>query len=653
MPASVTVAVRIRPLNEHELSVPEPRRAWRRVDDAIERLGVPNGRNSLPQTFPFDKVFDESATNNDVYRRLAEPLVTELFKGRDSTIMAYGQTNSGKTHTMLGAPNDAGLAQCAVEQIIATKHQFPDREFDIRASYVEVYNERVRDLLRAGSPELKVRDCANGSLAVDAMQEKIYSYSDAIRVLHIGKRRRVAGITTMNAHSSRSHALLSLQVSSSGNDDILRTATLHFVDLAGSERAAVGGRAAEGNHINRSLLALGRIVSRLANENPTNYLPYRDSKLTRLLRPAFSSGGHITLLGAITPAITFADETLSTLKFAACLKNIPLITPQRNSAINYRAEYMRVSREVDVLRDRLASMERELAAVRAAKTLTAPASPTSSCQSAGSVSTITSISTSLQSTFALLPHDDENDIDSVNEADEHHDGSDYDNSRNYVNDDVTTFDDNDDVGDGSGEKDDEVRKPTFEGNQYNVLHKQLQIAEARAAKASKENARLRHHLRTVVAELRGFRSIKNTMITSRNINSSFDASNEGYSESEMFQYEDRSSGISFAFDSKSYVMRDRNALASSATAGRIGVIQRGQPDIDGADIAFGMSGVLTKRQRRARSKFELAVRLGNNNSDLRFYGTSSGNGLSQVNSLLFKFLPNCINFIRGIFHFQK
>ncbi|KAI5296090.1 hypothetical protein KEM52_005709 [Ascosphaera acerosa] len=317
---------------------------------------------------PTDNVFSTSDDNARVYDAAAKRLVRRVMEGYHGTVFAYGMTGTGKTFSMQGTASSPGVIPLAITDIFSYIRETPHREFLLRVSYLEIYNEKIHDLLAPQNPgnglgpqapqeEIKLReDSKRGVYATPLKEEIVQSPTQLLRVIARGdQNRRVAG-TQFNARSSRSHAVVQIVVESreragaNAGDDAaerpsaiapggVRVSTLSLIDLAGSERAAeTKERRTEGAHINKSLLTLGNVISRLSElkdkaGNPTDrdgrHLPYRDSKLTRLLQPALSGNSLVSILCTIqtgsgngnTPAATHILETLNTLKFASRAKN--------------------------------------------------------------------------------------------------------------------------------------------------------------------------------------------------------------------------------------------------------------------------------------------------------------------------------------------
>ena len=396
----IFVAVRIRPLNAREREGSSAEQATPRfsaldgtrvVETRPARLREEDkGIDAAPTAAPAweaDAVFDADDDNAAVYARTAKSVVDAVLRGVNGTVMAYGQTSSGKTHTMSGTVEDPGVMTRAVEDIFAAVAAAGEsRAFEIKASYMEIYNEEIRDLLApdaasekasfttaGGGGEcntsttgtrVKLVNGPRGLTQVIGLEERLVVGSrQIIDLVEEGTRKRSVGRTAMNASSSRSHAVLRISVTSSPNPGHALTgpplnSTLYVVDLAGSERADPNAARTkkqtqlkkEGSNINQSLLTLRLCVQRLAkayaagtahtsgdpgdkdknraekNEPAGNvgHVPYRDSKLTRILQPALAGPGRTAIVAAVTPASSHVNETYSTLNFVAVAKSVKL-----------------------------------------------------------------------------------------------------------------------------------------------------------------------------------------------------------------------------------------------------------------------------------------------------------------------------------------
>ena len=275
---------------------------------------------------------------------------------------------------MLGHSEDPGITPLAIKHVLRTVQSAKTRDYLIRAAYVEIYNEKIRDLINPMQTDLAVREDKAGRTFVNAEETIVETFEDAMAVLEKGQAARHVGETKMNARSSRSHTVFTLQIESKGGEGVdqsFRASSLNLVDLAGSERlkstGAEGMRQKEGAHINKSLLVLGTIINRLSSSNgdasKIGHLPYRDSKLTRLLRPALGGNAKTAVLCAITPSAAHVEETLSTLKFAERAKKVTN-NAMRNEVVDYRSKYKEAATELALLKERLQSMEQEMGALK-------------------------------------------------------------------------------------------------------------------------------------------------------------------------------------------------------------------------------------------------------------------------------------------------
>lgn len=346
--------------------------------------------SSADASYAFDRVFDESTNNKQVYEATTSKIVRDVLGGMNGTVFAYGQTSSGKTHTMHGSADELGVIPLAIKDVFdAVRRHANDREFLIRVSYLEIYNEKMVDLLAESeesanaSAELSIREDKDRGTYVHGLKEEIVTTpSQVLSLLDFGTSRRHVGATNMNAHSSRSHTIFRMIVESrainasametteggetqakdhpDGGGGGVLVSTLNLVDLAGSERVsktgAEGQRAKEGAHINKSLMTLGVVINKLSEgvESKGGHIPYRDSKLTRILQPALGGNSKTAIVCAMTPATTHCDESHSTLRFASRAKRVvnkAMVNEVINGATN--AMVKRQQREIAALKARL------------------------------------------------------------------------------------------------------------------------------------------------------------------------------------------------------------------------------------------------------------------------------------------------------------
>ncbi|CAI2167152.1 10509_t:CDS:2, partial [Funneliformis geosporum] len=383
---SVQVALRIKPLTEEDLEK-LPSRFQRQIltapSNAPNQLIVEGDKR---QIFHFDHVFPPETTQQEVYERAVENLVDKYLEGYNVTILAYGQTSSGKTYTMGTADNPStslynkGIiprAMSTLFNIMNNSSIYLNRKFSIKVSFIEIYNEDLIDLLGEGEdecrPQVMIREDSRGNIYWSGLQEvQVNNVNEVMAYLAQGSLNRQVGATDMNSKSSRSHAIFSVTMSQqklashngghNGNgylspppgsrpttpssklagsransrldhaddgDWITITSKFHFVDLAGSERlkrtAASGDRAKEGISINSGLLALGNVISALGDPTKakhTTHIPYRDSKLTRLLQDSLGGNAQTLMIACVSPAEYNLNETVNTLKYANRARNI-------------------------------------------------------------------------------------------------------------------------------------------------------------------------------------------------------------------------------------------------------------------------------------------------------------------------------------------
>ncbi|CAL9760542.1 unnamed protein product [Musa acuminata subsp. burmannicoides] len=390
---SVKVAVHIRPLIGDE-----------RLQGCKDCVTVVPGKPQVQigtHSYTFDHVYGSTGSPSyAMFDECVAPLVDGLFQGYNATVLAYGQTGSGKTYTM-GTGCKDGSQTALIPQVMnalfckieTMKNQ---AEFQLRVSFIEILKEEVRDLLDGssatkleaingqagkltvpGKPPVQIREASNGVITLSGSTEIfVNTQKEMAACLEQGSLNRATGSTNMNNQSSRSHAIFTItleQMRKLGpvttgsvqiedmNEDYL-CAKLHLVDLAGSERAKRTGsdglRFKEGVHINKGLLALGNVISALGDEKKRKegaHVPYRDSKLTRLLQDSLGGNSRTVMIACISPADINAEETLNTLKYANRARNI-----QNKPIVNRNP----ISEEMQRMRQHIEYLQAELACYR-------------------------------------------------------------------------------------------------------------------------------------------------------------------------------------------------------------------------------------------------------------------------------------------------
>ncbi|CAG9789698.1 unnamed protein product [Diatraea saccharalis] len=317
-----------------------------------------------PRIYAYDAVYDSNTSQMDIYVQTASPIVEEVLRGYNGTIFAYGQTGTGKTYTMAGAnsaPELRGIIPNSFAHIFSHIAKANDDEkFLVCVTYLEIYNEEVRDLLGNNPHQsLEVKERPDiGVFVKDLTGYVVHNADELEKIMAVGNKNRHIGATAMNTESSRSHAIFSITVESSkrGSDGKVhvKMGKLHLVDLAGSERQsktqATGTRLKEATKINQSLSVLGNVISALVDGKST-HIPYRNSKLTRLLQDSLGGNSKTVMIATIGPAETNYVETISTLRYANRAKNIENKTHVNNEPGD--ALLTRFQQEIDQLKKQL------------------------------------------------------------------------------------------------------------------------------------------------------------------------------------------------------------------------------------------------------------------------------------------------------------
>jgi len=379
---SIKVIVRVRPSNERELQ-DNSRTVIQVVDDKMlifdpKEQATPfffhnvaqKGRDMLKKQnkqlqFIFDRVFDSTSTNTDVFEGSTKNLINSLLDGYNCSVFAYGATGAGKTHTMLGNKEDPGITYRTVAELFSEiENQSKHREFNLGVSYLEIYNENVQDLLHK-SGQLHLREDGRCGVVVAGLEPiAIQNAEELLSLLAEGNKNRTQHPTDANKESSRSHAVFQVYIKIINKlDSQVQRVKLSMIDLAGSERASATGckgvRFKEGANINKSLLALGNCINNLADG--IKYIPYRDSKLTRLLKDSLGGNCHTVMIANIAPSSITYEDTYNTLRYANRAKKIKSNAKKNVSCEMHVAGYIKIveeqKKEIDILKSKLAAFE--------------------------------------------------------------------------------------------------------------------------------------------------------------------------------------------------------------------------------------------------------------------------------------------------------
>ncbi|XP_077997302.1 kinesin-like protein KIF11 [Glandiceps talaboti] len=368
---NVQVAVRCRPISElerkqHSHSVVTVSEQKKEISVGVDLAG-----KSSKKTFCFDKVFGPDAKQIDVYKSVVVPTIDEVLQGYNCTIFAYGQTGTGKTFTMEGERTQdlqvewdedplAGIIPRALHQLFQTL-QGMEVEFSVRVSFLEIYQEELFDLLGGNDARLRMYEDAakKGSVVISGLEERpVHDKNEVFQILEAGWKKRQTAATKMNDQSSRSHAVFTILVhikeTAVDGEEMVKCGKLYLVDLAGSENigrsGAVDRRAKEAGNINQSLLTLGRVIKSLVEHAP--HIPYRESKLTRLLQDSLGGSTKTSIIATVSPAHCNIEESLSTLDYAHRARNITN-RPEVNQRMTKRALIKQYTEEIERLRQDL------------------------------------------------------------------------------------------------------------------------------------------------------------------------------------------------------------------------------------------------------------------------------------------------------------
>ncbi|XP_061388916.1 kinesin-like protein Klp68D [Musca vetustissima] len=352
----VQVVVRCRPMSNKERS-----EGYDEVISVYPKRGVieianqTDSQKEQRKVFTYDAVYDPGASQTTVYNEVVFPLVSSVLEGYNGCIFAYGQTGTGKTFTMEGIRgNDelVGIIPRSFEQIWLHINRTENFQFLVDVSYLEIYMEELRDLLKPNSKNLEVRESSSGVYVPNLHSVTCKSVEDMMNVMKVGNKNRTVGFTNMNEHSSRSHSIFMIKIEMCDIEtNTIKVGKLNLIDLAGSERQSKTGASAErlkeASKINLALSSLGNVISALAENSP--HVPYRDSKLTRLLQDSLGGNSKTIMIANIGPSAYNYNETLTTLRYASrakAIQNQPIKNedPQDAKLKEYQEEIERLKR---------------------------------------------------------------------------------------------------------------------------------------------------------------------------------------------------------------------------------------------------------------------------------------------------------------------
>ena len=390
--SNILVALRVRPLTQKELllsnistiqissnklvSITIPQE-YNYTQDGSKYLN--NEKNleiskSKKIDYQFDLAFDENATQQEVYQYTTSSLIKNVLDGYNSTVFAYGATGSGKTYTMVGDGEKPGIMVRAISDLFTMVYQTNSekQQYQIQISYVEIYNENIIDLLADGnSGKIDVlNDPQKGVVLMGTKFVTVKSASEAFKYLLQGNKTRKEDATNHNEHSSRSHAILQIFISNgmtedndeyyTNNNQVITFGKFILVDLAGSEKITSTQKPNSETHsINKSLLTLATCMNSLLSKNKQGFIPWRDSKLTRLLKDSLGGNSKVIMISNVSPSVLSLDETVYTIQFANRVKNIK-VSAKRNVVVP-EVKIEKYERAIESLKQEIEEVKREIA----------------------------------------------------------------------------------------------------------------------------------------------------------------------------------------------------------------------------------------------------------------------------------------------------
>lgn len=362
--ANILVAVRCRPYTKKEKEQDLPNivqvledKVVVLLDQAEDGAEAYRVNRTKEKQYAFDFAFQPTATQQMVFEKTTAFLLEGVLSGYNATVFAYGPTGAGKTYSMLGTPESPGLMLNSVSRLFDRIEELKvEKEYTLKLSYLEIYNEMIRDLLSSAPEVLEIREDPSKGVLVAGLSEMVASSQEQITsAIRMGNKRRTTEPTMANETSSRSHAVLQIIVEhkdrAAGTEAEIAIGKLSLVDLAGSERASntqnKGQRLIEGANINRSLLALGNCINALCESSEKGvkvFIPYRDSKLTRLLKDSLGGNCRTVMLACISPHPVSYEDTHNTLKYANRAKNIKTSVVRNVLSVSYH-----ISKYTDII----------------------------------------------------------------------------------------------------------------------------------------------------------------------------------------------------------------------------------------------------------------------------------------------------------------
>ena len=317
--------------------------------------------------FKFDKIFDKETDQSELYEKTTKNIIPILLKGINSSIICYGQTGTGKTYTMTNLKNNSkGILPRAIDDLYKKINETKN-EFIIKVSYLQIYNKKINDLLIPERKSLNIRENNKKGVYIEGLSNWVAKKKeDIFKLLEKGEKSRKSAFTLMNDISSRSHVIFNILIESKKikeNQEIIKTSNIKFVDLAGSERLRItkakGEQLSECKHINKSLSCLKNVI-KILGENKRKHIPFRDSKLTRILQDCLGSNCKTIIITCVSPSIQSFGETLSSLKFGSIAKNVKNFVQINKKVKKKPPSNLIYKDEIDSLKIELSNLNKNL-----------------------------------------------------------------------------------------------------------------------------------------------------------------------------------------------------------------------------------------------------------------------------------------------------
>ena len=369
--STMLVSVRIRPLNKKELQYS----SLKTLQIENDKIKIISSQKQKEIEFEFDFIFSEEITQKEIYEYTTEKLINKVMEGFNATVFAFGATGSGKTYTMVGNNQESGIMIRSINDLFLKLNNEKNKDYSVHISYIEVYNEQLKDLLNFNNENnnlinnklnnnnkynnIEIRnDPQKGIIIQGAIIKKVNNAEETYKLLNQGNKKRTENSTLNNENSSRSHAILQIFIKSE-NSTKNTFGKFFLVDLAGSEKISILSKSNnERGKINKSLLALTNCINKLISNNK-NFIPWRDSKLTRILQDSLSGNCRIVMIATVSQSLLCLEETIFTLNYANKARNVK-VNLKKNFVDDDNIGYEKYNQIVEKLKNEINSVKKEI-----------------------------------------------------------------------------------------------------------------------------------------------------------------------------------------------------------------------------------------------------------------------------------------------------